>query len=626
MLRKLEKYDILEEIGHGGMATVYRARDGRLDREVAIKVLHPHLRGAREARSRFEREARSVARLRHPNILEIYDYSGEASEESYIAAELLTGPTLKHFVEANPDIPAEVAACFAIEIASALGAAHACGIVHRDVKPENVLLHQNRCIKLTDFGIAQIVDAQSFTATGQVLGSPGHMAPEQVEGKDCDPRTDLFSLGTVLYYLATGRLPFSGKNPHQILKRIVDGDYTDPLRVCPAMGPHLAGIIRRLLERDPDARYPSAEALEQDLRAFVGQVGIEDPTRTLAEYLSDPPAFAERWRATAIEALTERGERAMAKRDVRAALDDFNRVLAMDEGNARVLGHLDRLQRRHGRRRALMLSAGMLLGVLGVVGMGFAMYGRSVQPADGPAGEASSVEGAVADPPAAEGSRAPDTERAAPGAGDPDDGTPNDPAPEGSAVASAEDASGSTGEPRDEPAPPRARRAAKPKGQARPAGSSAPRRVVFRPTPQNVLIGVDGDEPRPFGPSFHETELSPGRHRIVFKSGGDCCLDTEFTVKIPPGPGTTVVARRLPLRPAGLYVVTNVPAAVKVGDGAVKGRAREVLRVPMEDDFEQVVRLTVTAPDHADYTGGVRLRAGRVAEVNVRLEPSESPP
>jgi eukaryotic-like serine/threonine-protein kinase len=608
MLRKLEKYDILEEIGHGGMATVYRARDARLDREVALKVLHPHLRGAAEARSRFEREARSVARLRHANILEIYDYSGEDSDESYISAELLTGPTLKHFVEAHPEIPAEIAACFAIELARALAVAHAHGIVHRDVKPENVLLHQSRCIKLTDFGIAQMVDSQSFTVTGQILGSPGHMAPEQVEGGSCDARTDLFSLGTVLYYLATGRLPFTGTNPHQILKRIVDGDYADPLRIRPSMGGIMADILRKLLETDPDARYPSAEALEKDLLAFVGAVGIEDPTRTLAEYLADPPAAAERWRGHIIDALTERGEQAMARQEVRVALDCFNRVLAMDETNARVLDHVVRLSRRRGRRRAVLVVAGVALGLSGALGMGFAMVGRTT-----PASQGAGAAGAE-DSDAAQASTASEAEEEAAG--------------EEAQLATGTDGGTAGTAPREASAqaPPRARKAAAPKGNTRPVASGAPRRVVFRPTPQNVTISVGGSEPRPFGPSFHEMELAPGRHRVVFASGGDCCLDAEFTVQVPPGPGTTVIERQLPLRPAGLYVVSNVPADVTVGDGLAKGRAREVLRVPMKGDVEDVVRLTVTAPGHADYTGGVRLRAGRVAEVGVRLEPREDTP
>src|SRR5262245_53505212 len=206
MLERVEKYEIIGEIGHGGMATVYRARDTRLDRLVALKVMHPHLQGAKEARQRFAREAVTVARLHHPSILEIYDYSGEDSEVRFIATELLTGPTLKVFAEQNPDLPAEIAACIALQVARALGAAHAEGVVHRDVKPENIMLHESKGVKLTDFGIAQLVDVQGMTTTGQVLGSPAHMAPEQIEGRECDARSDLFSLGTVLYMLATGQL------------------------------------------------------------------------------------------------------------------------------------------------------------------------------------------------------------------------------------------------------------------------------------------------------------------------------------------------------------------------------------------------------------------------------------
>lgn len=195
---KLGKYETLEELGHGGMATVYRARDTHLDRFVALKVLHPHLRGEGEARSRFAREARSVARLEHPNIVRVLDYAGEDSEVAFLAVELLTGPTLAEYRRHVGSLPAEVAAAIALAVARALAAAHAQGIIHRDVKPENVLLHRDETVKLTDFGVAHVVDAQGFTATGQILGSPGHMAPEQIEHGACDARSDLFSLGTVL--------------------------------------------------------------------------------------------------------------------------------------------------------------------------------------------------------------------------------------------------------------------------------------------------------------------------------------------------------------------------------------------------------------------------------------------
>ena len=346
----VEKYELLEEIGCGGMATVYRARDLRLQRMVALKVMHPHLQGAKEARARFAREALTVARLRHPGLLEIFDYSGEQSDVSFIATELLTGPTLKRFVELHPHIPAEIAACMGLQVAGALAAAHQAGVIHRDVKPENVMIHEGR-LKLTDFGIAQLLDTQGMTTTGQVLGSPGHMAPEQIEGKDCTAKTDIFALGTVLYLLTTGELPFAGRNPHQVLKQIVEGKFRDPLQVCPAAGAQMAGILRRCLSVDPEARYESAEALSRDLREFVADAGIHDPDATLRAYLDAPDEFAAAFSKDVIDHQVKLGERAAEARNYPKAREHWNRVLAIDESNARVLAAVQGLSRRERNRR-----------------------------------------------------------------------------------------------------------------------------------------------------------------------------------------------------------------------------------------------------------------------------------
>ncbi|HEX4354936.1 MAG TPA: protein kinase, partial [Polyangiales bacterium] len=358
---RVAKYEIVDEIGHGGMATVYRARDTRLDRFVALKVMHPHLQGAKEARARFAREALTIARLKHPNILEIYDYSGEESDISYIATELLTGPTLKQLVDQHPDMPAEVAACVAILVARALGAAHAEGVVHRDVKPENVMMHENRDVKLTDFGIAQLVDVQGMTTTGQVLGSPAHMAPEQIEGRECDARSDIFSLGTVLYLLATGELPFQGRNAHQVLKQIADGQFRDPLLVKPQIGGRLRGVILRCLHLNPAERFESARALEDQLMAFVAAAGIDDPKEFIAQYLKGTQAFSVAFRGRIVAAEVALGERAMKEGDVPRAMDAFNRVLSLDEQNERVLYSVRRLGRRSRLRRIAAWAGGVAL-------------------------------------------------------------------------------------------------------------------------------------------------------------------------------------------------------------------------------------------------------------------------
>jgi len=183
MKPQLDKYELISVLGHGGMATVYLARDRRLGRNVAVKIIHPHLRDDLEIGARFVREARVVAKLHHPNIVEVFDVSEPGELERYLVVELVEGSSLRKFLAENGRMPAKIAAAMAIEIADALEHAHQNGVIHRDIKPENVLIADKGSgrVKITDFGIAKILDAQGVTVTGQVLGSPSHMAPEQIE-------------------------------------------------------------------------------------------------------------------------------------------------------------------------------------------------------------------------------------------------------------------------------------------------------------------------------------------------------------------------------------------------------------------------------------------------------------
>ena len=614
MLRKLEKYEILEEIGHGGMATVYRARDTKLDRLVALKIMHPHLRGAKEARARFRREAQSVARLKHPRVLEIYDYSGEESEESYIAAELLTGPTLKKFADDHPDMPAEIAACFAIEVARALGAAHGKGIVHRDVKPENILLHADRELKLTDFGIADMVDSQSMTATGQILGSPGHMAPEQIEGGHSDVRTDVFALGTVLYFLATGRLPFTGRNPHQVLKRIVDGDYADPLRVKPAIGAHLRAIIVRALANAPADRYATAADMERELCAFVGAIGIDDPTATLAAYLGDPVSTAADLRTRAITASLAAGRTAVAQKRVREAHDALGRVLALDDGNAEALALIERLGRRDRARSGAVIGAlvagGALLIALGYTAVS-AWSDESETLALPPIASASRDAGATA-----VDVEAPDELDAGPtldsGAG----------APADSGVATP-----------DTGAPLRVTTVRPP--QILAPVDDTPRTVIFDFDPQSVTIQIDGDPPRAYGTQFSQTELAPGTHRFVVApiavNGRTCCVPADFRMEIPPGPGQTAISRVLESRSAIVFVQTGSvfgEVTIDVAGQRFTGATNEAIdiRLPPGPQRSLDATFTVTARGHAVYTGGrISVTAGQITTERAQLVPLEEP-
>lgn len=349
--QRIGRYEVLGELGTGGMAVVYRARDTRLERDVAVKVLHPHLAKDTESRARFEREARAAARLRHPNIVEVYEFSGPDERESYMVTELLEGPTLRRFVERHPDVPSEVAALIGIVLCGALGAAHTQGIIHRDIKPDNLML-QGGALKLTDFGIAFVADARGMTVTGQVLGSPAHMAPEQIEGANVDARTDVFATGTVLYLLAVGKLPFESTTAHALLRKILDGEFTDAQRAAPMVGHRFAAIIRKCLARMPDERFASAEALRVELCAFVKEVGIEFPEQELRRYFEEPEGYVTALRERIKERLPQLGLEARRRGDIGDAMGYFNRALTFDPRNTKILSLVRSVARRRQMERA----------------------------------------------------------------------------------------------------------------------------------------------------------------------------------------------------------------------------------------------------------------------------------
>ena len=583
MLRKLEKYEVLDEIGHGGMATVYRARDSSLDRFVALKVLHPHLQRTSEARARFTREAKSVAKLRHPHILEIYDYSGEASDETYIAAELLTGPTLKDFVLKHKDVPPEIAVCVGLELADALSEAHAKGIIHRDVKPENVLIHEDRCVKLTDFGIAHMVDTHTFTVTGQILGSPGHMAPEQVEGGTCDVRSDVFSLGTVLYFCATGRLPFVGRNPHHLLRLLLEGEYPDPLRLRPAIGAELAGIINKALARAPGDRYQSAAEMARALRAFLVEMGIDDPDGMLARYLADPIEVTQELHQQSLQRLLAIGASAATAGDVPKAQAALSRALALDDGNDRALKLLGSLGRR--RRRNMLIAIATFALAAAMAGAGYVAWLR----ADVVAVEAES-EGTTVETP--------------------------------SGASSIPDEARSSAEPSTEPS---ADEQASATEDTAKEALSGRRWVVFKPTPPNVSISVNGSPLKPYGPDFRRVRLKVGNHTFRFVGAEGCCEERVIRRRIPTGARDFELPVKLRYKPARLYLKgsTLADATVRItlpGNRRITGRIREILRIPMSS-LQASAQVEINAPGYRTHKSVVRLRAGGdLTEHSFKLE------
>ncbi|BBP04970.1 hypothetical protein TPL01_26010 [Sulfuriferula plumbiphila] len=267
---KLGRYEILSELGQGAMGIVYKAIDPLIDRTVAIKTIKLDLSRDELANfeERFYREAKSAGRLNHPNIVTIYDV-GKTDHIAYMAMEFLEGQLLKEVLDVHTALSIDKIADIAAQVADGLAYAHENGIVHRDIKPANIMLVRGAVVKITDFGIAQMPTG-SRTLAGTVLGSPRYMAPEQVVGKAVDGRSDLFSLGVVLYEMLTGESPFNGDNINTTMYRIVNEAPTPPKTLTPRIPDVFNHIVAKALAKHPAERYQSARELARDLRNYKG--------------------------------------------------------------------------------------------------------------------------------------------------------------------------------------------------------------------------------------------------------------------------------------------------------------------------------------------------------------------
>jgi len=580
VIRMLGRYELLEQVGSGGMAVVYRGRDTALDREVAVKLLHPHLANAAESRARFSREARAVARLSHPGIVEIYDYGGDAAVESFLVTEFVRGRTLRVYAaQVGFGFP-EVALLFGRALTDALVHAHSAGVIHRDLKPENVLVEEGDrpAVKLADFGIARILASdERMTMTGALVGSPHHMAPEIVEGKEADARSDLFSLGTLLYWLATGRLPFAAPNPTAILRRVLEGDFEDPRAADPRVPGSLAALLARLLCVDPDARPASASEVRDALDGVLAEVGLVRPGEELLAFLRGPAAFKAAFPARAVAALGARADDAVAAGASARALALFDRILAIDPANAEVPQKLARLSRRRTARRAMAWTAGVAGAAVAA-----ALLARAVLSAGPPVRVIPAPEPVAATPAPAEPAPEPPPRAAAP------------PPAEAALPRETEGRSVSPGA-REHGVPP------------------AVLAVHVRPYAERALL--DG------------VEIARGEQLVRFAVAADkphviqiehaCC--TPFVREITAEEAARLGELRVPLvpRPARLRVEGD-PATRVLLDGRLLGTAGDSQRTPFavpipaggESPYEAPARIGLELAGAAAREVPVRLRAG----------------
>jgi tRNA A-37 threonylcarbamoyl transferase component Bud32 len=544
---KLAKYELLGELGHGGMATVYRARDRRLGRDVAIKVIHRHLRENPEVARRFASEALAVAKVKHPNIVEVYDVSADDEAERYLVVEYVDGVTLRQRLREVGPFPPEIAAAIAREVCDALGQAHRNGVIHRDVKPENVLLKLDggsdgalARVKLTDFGIAKLLDAQGVTHTGQVLGSPAHMAPEQIEGGDVDARADVFGAGVLFYEMLTGTLPFEGQNPAQVLRRVLDGTFLPAERVRPHVGAAYGRIVARALARDPADRFPSAQAFAAALEAELAALGIVDARAEISRFVLDPDGYGKHHRQQIVERISARGAEARDSGDVMQAAACFNRALAYRPDDTELLAEVAGLARRGRLRKRVArgMAALLLLGVSGMaVYLGLSVLtvpaglpvGRAAPPASGGKKKAEAPAVPQPRPPLAGVEPAPTTPQKSPASG--------------------------------APARPQL---AKPV-RALPEGVRLVRTPVVGP--QNARVRIDGA----LEPWFQVHSLSFGPHTFEFvPPNSDCCeAPAPMTVEVVPGQDAQIVRGVIQFKPATLMLSAPAGSHASCGLGEV---------------------------------------------------------
>ena len=272
MLGRIDQFEIESKIGQGGMGIVLKGFDRDLNRAVAIKVLAPHLASNGTSRKRFAREARAAAAVVHQNVVPIYAVNA-SDTRPYIVMQLVSGHSLQSLVEEKGPLDVREIVRIAIQVADGLAEAHQQGLIHRDIKPANILIEQDVSrVMITDFGLARASDDASMTQTGWIAGTPHYMSPEQARGETLDSRSDLFSLGALMYFLGTGRVPFRSDKSFAVIQKILNEQPSSPLEVNNELSPMLSDIIEKLLEKNPSERFQSAAGVRDLLKRYLSHL------------------------------------------------------------------------------------------------------------------------------------------------------------------------------------------------------------------------------------------------------------------------------------------------------------------------------------------------------------------
>ncbi len=582
----LGRYEAIDEVGHGGMATVYRGTDRVLGRDVAIKVLHRHLCQRAEARERFAREARIIAKLRHPNIVEVYDFSGEDQANAFIVTEYVDGRSLSEFLQAHGPVLPEVAALVIASVGDALQHAHERGVIHRDVKPENIMVRQDGVLKLMDFGIAHVVDMEQLTVTGAIVGSPAHMSPEQVDGKALDARTDIFSLGTLFYLTASSAFPFRGDTASAVLKAIVDARPPDIRTLCHPFPDDLHAILTRMMARDPAERFASAREVVDALQTVTHATGLGSWGDELPRFLSQPAAYVETARTRVAEARLVQGRQQLRSGQLAAAIRTLDGVVALAPDHPDAARTLERARNSLRRRRLSWTAILLALAVIIVAGMAVGLYHwLPTMTQDPPSSE---IPAEPSDPPAEIALRPPFAD------------TILQPRRSMAVMAS-----------------PHVRPLPKPSANGSTQTAKAqPIPVTVQAFPPAVQIFVDG-RAAGFG-SSGEMALAPGRHQVrLVHPNCEACRETSYSFNLssdnPP---------KAPLRfsigfKEALVIVRGPGGAQVLVNGVMRGQTNETLRIPTSQAAPQSATVAVRMGGQVIQSARTTLTPGKTVTLTL---------
>ncbi len=358
------RYQLEQELGRGGMATVFLATDLRLARRVAVKLMHPSTDGARA--ERFRREAEMVASLKHPNVLEIHDFGEDVARGPFLVCEWVQGENLRELARGLSPVPPEVAAVLGWELARALGEAHARGIVHRDIKPENVLVARGGPLKLADFGIAALADHERLTSTGAITGSLAYMAPERIDTGAFSPASDVYAAGVILFELCAGTTPHSGKGSAHLAASVMTKDAPPLAEIVPGTPGALSALVARCLARDSRDRPANGEELAPLLEEVVGRIA-GPPAEESRAFFQDPKAYAARWNDVRFHRLLSESRSLLAKGEGARAARILNEALRLRPGSPEVVSLLS--ERPKARRSKVLVMVAVLAGALSAIGV-----------------------------------------------------------------------------------------------------------------------------------------------------------------------------------------------------------------------------------------------------------------